>query len=1281
MYDALLSAFSGDVSLLDAVLGDKHKAIQHLALSSPIPLYDDNTGFVRDGIFPLFSHNTDPSTGEKTTMTCDFRKLGISMAFGPRTRLCEVICTCVQVHKDIHPGEPLPLILKLILGMLKRFGEDESLSEAAKFTTSKGVTFGLPFLTRLNKAGSGFGSWALRVYYQEKRMCPDSRTLRCFMSMLTVLGYYSTGTIDDFSDVSTSLPDALPAQLFFIASCFRNDDNKHVKKMIQKYLSTITSDTECARYGTSDPSGYTQKGSSTAAQFQTIVDVGSLKHMYKSTVHLQRILDFNSQYCLLNKLNLSIVKKFSTMSGRAFAFCEAIMEMFGYKREDAVSAFSLGNKIDVDPRIAKWTAMQGSSYRIYHDFFTQYNLINYMRSGASGSERYLRSYMASALSPVGAARSALNATSAGEGSISFSLVWTSDPAEMEFPALSIMRSGDVDDSRLSGKGSFPREATYEEVTKYLPHYKALAKKAKMVDIPSSKVFSSVIKSTKKGAFMIYYMTELSLMTSYDFLHTYLTYVNYGRVGSRATPSKDPRLIFLIPFIVHLILNAVAVPITRAVAHYDNVFIRSETGTPFIDHVTSLVGTSAQVDHSLSCDDWGTWDQSLNFCKVNGIVTALIDYLKSQDDAANEPVFFSVIEREPKGYLDLLELAMTRSAAGLFQMPYRTSDVDGQSVLKMLRTQIMRLASGSALTSIIGSFDNLAQLNLMYVYMFQDLQAENIGELPALQGKNIRFTIGDYNAQIDKMGAEYAPLKVEFIDDEEIVSVDVPATTTMGDDIFRIVSISITSNYGGYTSRIALGLNYLFVAKAELMAGEMNVTKSLMGKIAVFVRKMSRMGKMIFRPSVNVLSTESVEAKPILEEMNRILSTLGELTVRGGNPDAIRSFVIRYFQVSAYERFKMSDLTSTKKNQEQWLEAVKAKNVFTSSESRMKTISVNGEDKDVNTEHITYWYPLGTLFSQKGLGYIPSFVYNTTSVMLWQVFASMVQPSEFREVILSDPSGKDILAMADKWYDFMKEQPVLIPQTSETINFSLGEDMVTKVDQFGEYLHSIYPNAEGAISEMLEHGLDINATATHYPHRLCKKNVSELSTPAAILQHAFPKVEDFSILGPYKISSKHIGTDIPKQFLLPSAYTAETTGTTLATFAFSGLDSKVLRVINAFMRAYPQQTMEKVSSRAFFAKSQIPDAYEIFIKTIGDPKFASLRGDVAWVQRLFTAITAVTPDDADKLQQIVMTVLLGGAEGKDSYNDSLLRFATPGIGSSLNQVPEVMTSIALILSDR
>ena len=142
--------------------------------------------------------------------------------------------------------------------------------------------------------------------------------------------------------------------------------------------------------------------------------------------------------------------------------------------------------------------------------------------------------------------------------------------------------------------------------------------------------------------------------------TLMSGIRPASVGSRAVPSKDPRLIFMVPLYIHLIMYTVARILNKGVRKSDNVFIYSEKGAMTTDFTGLNYGSSIVLSRAFAvmCLDFADFDFSVIPEKIVPLIEAIGDFIKCHT---------SVDELHGSRLSDFIMKVMFREITGVFGM--------------------------------------------------------------------------------------------------------------------------------------------------------------------------------------------------------------------------------------------------------------------------------------------------------------------------------------------------------------------------------------------------------------------------------------------------------------------------------------------------------------------------------------------------------------------------------------------------------------------------------------
>jgi hypothetical protein len=855
----------------------------------------------------------------------------------------------------------------------------------------------------------------------------------------------------------------------------------------------------------------------------------------------------------------------------------------------------------------------------------------------------------------------------------------------------------ADDPALLTADEFPRVATIPEVVQYIPSMRALVRNAKAVGMKMNDVFDTEIRSTKKGDHLLFFMSEFSLLvSSYDYIMTMLSLSNPGSVGTRAVPFKDPRLIFLIPIVLHFALNILAAPITSATADFDPVYITSETGVVPSDHFKLASLTDALSGKIPAADDWSEWDQSRKMIYLTSLHSALYKMVEGVDRTFFAPTQFSQIDREPKSMYDLLLLALSRSTAGCYKMDYREHEPGAQLIKGItIFVQVLRLSSGSAMTSIIGSFDNSGMLSAMYNFISIDLGAQAF-EMPVAsesETKHVTVRLSRLASLLEAKGLADPVVAMKSSEHPAAnITLSIYATTTMGDDVLRITSIrvseaGITSPYlDGY---VAVVVSNLFTTYAEAVGGILNFSKSLIYPTATFVRRHAKLGTIVPRPSVLFANVERNEAVPTIQVVERWCTVLAEYVVRGADPRATRRLLIAAYAISAYERIVISKKSDFA---QKWLADVQRAGVFAHVQEIETSSFVDGEERTETKDRVTYWYPFGNLFlspEKGGVGYMPAFHFTSPSAGIHVIFNEMTRDDSVFIPTLesmgrnpSDPK-RQTLAVLRKWRDALTSMTVLerLPpprQIGLDPGGELEKQMLQWVRSFQQWTQSV--QSPKMIENLIGHKVPRSAMAVRYPYRTLNANMQRLIATRRYILELFPAPVAYTFASPLRIKTpSRQAPQPPTRYYSgvaphphPNAYLR---------FMFRSLHQDIIDVLVELVETF-KNVQPLMQGRTLFRGSSIPDAYEMFVRTVPMIRPREKLFDELFIAQVFEAIAGIElpSDRLPLLNRIVMSIFLNGGDGANTYNDSLMRFATPPIQSPDEHVGQTFFSLGLILAD-
>jgi hypothetical protein len=412
----------------------------------------------------------------------------------------------------------------------------------------------------------------------------------------------------------------------------------------------------------------------------------------------------------------------------------------------------------------------------------------------------------------------------------------------------------ISSSKSAGMGRVDFEYSYDPNSRTITVVKS---GEKVNDIPEDlqwNGFTPGFSTTKKGGHAIYHMDEfIDLVSDPAPLYSAMSYESPGSVGTRYVAYKDPRLIFIVPLVIHLVVNSIARLLNRAIADRQDIYIYSQKGELMTDFSSLAALSSESFDHTVPISaDWGNWDATVDVAKTSGIITAIR----------------RVFGHSPT--VQILVDCIFRSNFGVFTIS------DGGDVLI---GQISRLASGDVLTSIRGSIENRSQIMALFYFVFGfDPGPEYSGLTP---GTVIRYDLE----------TEYAVARV---------SVVFRGLEVMGDDI--LYSLSFPGNEKvDAQARTCSDILSRLVDNAYRVGGEMNPTKQLGGpNLVVFVRQLRCNGVAVPRPSVSPIANERTNTTTIVQQFRILIARAAEWVVRGGTISKINNWLVGLWDASATE---------------------------------------------------------------------------------------------------------------------------------------------------------------------------------------------------------------------------------------------------------------------------------------------------------------------------------------------------------------------------------------------
>jgi hypothetical protein len=420
------------------------------------------------------------------------------------------------------------------------------------------------------------------------------------------------------------------------------------------------------------------------------------------------------------------------------------------------------------------------------------------------------------------------------------------------------------------------------------------------------------KSKGKGITMFFHFEDLRLLMENPLEWLYLlSPLVPGGVGFRDVANKDPRIIFLIPLVIHLLLYPIALAITKSLAPRGDIFVSSPTSRLISDHALTIFATALNSGRFVPiADDWADWDYSIQSWKSYGIVRALhLAYPKDCSTVVHPGMTFG----------RLFAMVISRSVNGIFTHRERISNFTYGV------TQVRRLASGSPLTSISGSVENSAQVAMIIAIMYRWLghvfsnldpryshsaapdlpvaiyphKGYDFPEISVTRLQLQRFVQILREGNLIEKGSKLDHL-IPMIDGDpaDFALITFKAVITMGDDLFRLMKYQ--SKKVSFQALAHLVLAFSFNAMAALAVGSMKEIKSLVAAATTFVRVTRALGQHVPRFSVTLFNTESTFSIPKYEFFKHTLSRIQELIPRGASPFLALRFFTNWFRISCYE---------------------------------------------------------------------------------------------------------------------------------------------------------------------------------------------------------------------------------------------------------------------------------------------------------------------------------------------------------------------------------------------
>jgi hypothetical protein len=827
-------------------------------LPSVPPKFDDELGYVVDGTFPL----TEAEVGR-----ADLDALA-DAGFGTRTRLSELLgmLVCARIHDTVS--------FRMLITLLRTNADVTGTS----MYQIGGRDYLPPFMVRI-RGRAGQKRWATQFYHLGNRLTVNLRIARVALALANHAVLAGLGVLPDLT--------GLYGDLFLAACSLRVTSIKSIKDWFQPYLSLY-------------PEGLTVGVMKN--DFGLRFKVDDAETFLDSSLQIRDApqvadgpLAYNRYVMAAMNLDPAVASRYHQLSRRELSGCEAILELFGYRRGLPLPAFREPNAIDIDRRKVENQLVHDCVSATYTHFFRE--------AGIRSRVTSLRELLEYGYSPARIFKNAPSDTSAGYGRVTFKLVQDGDR---------LILSDDRD----------PRPpAKLSRLAKEFPESTPV-KLLRSLGYSVAELVRAEFATTKKGGFLVYSLSDLhAVLSSPTALAELISFLVAGTVGTRFVPFKDPRLIFLIPVFIHLALQPLAGVMTYMAEEYDHVFIRSEDpkfGTTHLGGILRSLAGSQALSFGL---DWGTWDASNYASKMSGITLAL------QKEFATDPsattVFAYSHDGEPFTVIEFVCLLIYITYSGIF-------------VRAGLHVQVYRLPSGSPLTSLVGSFDNLGQVSALLVLMSRVISDEPLRSRTAALGNAPPFVVSGR-----KLHAALTAAGIPYPTDILVLKVQVAMriVQTMGDDVIA----AFTRTHPG----IFIGLVVLMVQFAEKVGGVVKLSKVLMNpSLTVFVRKLIVGGQYVPRPSVNPISTERTDAAPFLDQMTRTIQVLGECVARGAHPVATMYFALAMIAIGGYESQRIIGKTGRK-----WAEKL-------ARHTRVKEFTIEKE-RGIETR-VRYWIPLANL---------------------------------------------------------------------------------------------------------------------------------------------------------------------------------------------------------------------------------------------------------------------------------------------------------------------------------